>query len=56
MQVIKPYFEIEDIDGEEILKRIERAGALATRARSVLRTERKFVENIIKTAMNRLLS
>lgn len=51
MQVIKPYFEIEDIDGEEILKRIERAGRTCYKSEERITdtSARKFVENIIKS-------
>jgi thymidylate synthase (FAD) len=51
MQVIKPYFEIEDVDGEEMLKEIERAGRTCYKSeeRITETSARKFVESIIKS-------
>lgn len=51
MNIIKPYFIIEDkIDGEEILKKIERAGRTSYKSESRITPDsaRKFVKMIIE--------
>jgi len=40
MRIIKPYFEIEDVDGIEILKKIERAG------RTCYKSEEKITDDL----------